>query len=124
MYPNLLAWYLQCYLDPEVAIYLEQCLFMDELIELILKNWGNLKVKGEQLLIYDDLATFGTSSWISLPVRNQVQVFISSRMKANSRSFPNITEASVDFGQNQVCLGDIVALVTQWMYWVTNAIRY
>ena len=72
MYPNLLAWYLQCYLDPEVAIYLEQCLFMDELIELILKNWGNLKVKGEQLLIYDDLATFGTSSWISLPVRNQV----------------------------------------------------
>ena len=28
----------QCYLDPEVAIYLEQCLFMDELIELILKN--------------------------------------------------------------------------------------
>ena len=35
---------------------------MDELIELILKNWGNLKVKGEQLLIYDDLATFGTSS--------------------------------------------------------------
>ena len=62
MYPNLLAWYLQCYLDPEVAIYLEQCLFIDELIELILKNWGNLKVKGEQLLIYDDLATFGTSS--------------------------------------------------------------
>ena len=37
MYPNLLAWYLQCYLDPEVAIYLKECLFMDELIELIKK---------------------------------------------------------------------------------------
>ena len=34
---------------------------MDELIPLI-KNGGNLKVKGEKLLIYDDLAMFGTSS--------------------------------------------------------------
>ena len=46
IYPNLLAWYLQCYLDPEVAIYLEQYLFMDELIALI-KKWGILKVKKE-----------------------------------------------------------------------------
>ena len=43
MYPNLSAWYLQCYLDSEVAIYLEQCLFTDELIALIKKNGGNLK---------------------------------------------------------------------------------
>ena len=56
--PNLLVWYLQCYLDPEVAIYLKQYLFMDELIPLI-KNGVNLKVKGEKLLIYDDLAMFG-----------------------------------------------------------------
>ena len=34
---------------------------MDELIPLI-KNEGNLKVKVEKLLIYDDLAMFGTSS--------------------------------------------------------------
>ena len=63
MYPNLLAWYLQCYLDPEfeVAIYLEQYLSMDELIALI-KKWGNLKVKKGKLLIYDELAIFGTSS--------------------------------------------------------------
>ena len=57
IYPNLLAWYLQCYLDPEVAIYLEQYLFMDELITLI-KKWGNLKVKKGKLLIYDELAIF------------------------------------------------------------------
>ena len=31
IHPNLLAWYLQCYLDPEVSIYMEQSLFMDEL---------------------------------------------------------------------------------------------
>ena len=37
MYPDLLAWYLQCYLDPEVAIHWKECLFMDELIELIKK---------------------------------------------------------------------------------------
>ena len=61
IYPNLLAWYLQCYLDPEVAIYLEQYLFMDELIALI-KKWGNLKGKKGKLLIYDELAIFGTSS--------------------------------------------------------------
>ena len=63
MYSNLLAWYLQCYLDPEfeVAIYLEQYLSMDELIALI-KKWGNLKVKKGKLLIYDELAIFGTSS--------------------------------------------------------------
>ena len=61
MYPNLLAWYLQCYLDPEVAIYLEQYLFMDELIALI-KKWGSFKVKKGKLLIYDELAIFGTSS--------------------------------------------------------------
>ena len=62
MYPNLLAWYPQCYLDPEfeVAIYLEQYLSMDELIALI-KKWGNLKVKKGKLLIYDELAIFGTS---------------------------------------------------------------
>ena len=30
IYPNLLAWYLQCYLDPEIAIYLEECLFMEK----------------------------------------------------------------------------------------------
>ena len=29
-------------LDPEVAIYLEQCLFMDDLIPLI-KKWGRFK---------------------------------------------------------------------------------
>ena len=34
---------------------------MDELIPLI-KNEGNLKVKVEKLLIYDDLAMFETSS--------------------------------------------------------------
>ena len=63
IYPNLLAWYLQCYLDPEfeVAIYLEQYLSMDELIALI-KKWGNLKVKKGKLLIYDELAIYGTSS--------------------------------------------------------------
>ena len=33
---------------------------MDDLIPLI-KNGVNLKVKGEKLLIYDDLAMFGTS---------------------------------------------------------------
>ena len=30
IYPNSLAWYLQCYLDPEIAIYLEECLFMEK----------------------------------------------------------------------------------------------
>ena len=30
IYPNLLAWYLQCYLDLEIAIYLEECLFMEK----------------------------------------------------------------------------------------------
>ena len=38
-----------------------QCLLMDELNPLK-KKWGNLKVKGENLLIYDDLAIVGTSS--------------------------------------------------------------
>ena len=52
IYPNLLVRYLQFYLDPEVPIYLEQCLFMDKLIPLI-KNGENLKVKGEKLSIYD-----------------------------------------------------------------------
>ena len=46
IYPNLLAWYLQCYLDPEVAIYLERCLLMDELIPLIKKKGG--KCKGQR----------------------------------------------------------------------------
>ena len=32
-------------------------------IESINKKWGNLKVKGENLLIYDDLAIVGTSSY-------------------------------------------------------------
>ena len=57
-----MAWYIQCYLDPEVAIYMEQCSFMDEFIPLIKKNGENLKVKGEKLLIYDYLAIFATSS--------------------------------------------------------------
>ena len=50
----------------------------------------------------------GPSTYLSkyLPV----QVLISSRMKANSRSFSNITEVSVDFGQKQICLGGIVAM--------------
>ena len=52
IYPNLFVRYLQFYLDPEVPIYLEQCLFMDKLIPLI-KNGENLKVKGEKLSIYD-----------------------------------------------------------------------
>ena len=30
IYPNSLAWYLQCYLDPEIVIYLEECLFMEK----------------------------------------------------------------------------------------------
>ena len=38
-----------------------QCLLMDELNPLK-KKGGNLKVKGENLLIYDDLAIVGTSS--------------------------------------------------------------
>ena len=47
--------------NPEIAIYLEECLFMDELISLV-KKWGNVKVKRKKLLVYDDLAIFGTSS--------------------------------------------------------------
>ena len=43
---NLLTWYLQCYLDPEVTIYFEQWMFMEELISLT-KNGVNLKDKGE-----------------------------------------------------------------------------
>ena len=42
IYPNLFVRYLQFYLDPEVPIYLEQCLFMDKLITLI-KKWGKFK---------------------------------------------------------------------------------
>ena len=38
IYPNLLAWYLQCYLDPGIAIYLEEWLFMEKLISLIKKR--------------------------------------------------------------------------------------
>ena len=57
----------------EVVIYLEQCLFMYELIPLIKKNGGKLKVNGEKFLIYDDLAIIGISSYISLPIRNKVQ---------------------------------------------------
>ena len=40
---------------------------MDDLVPLI-KNGGDLKVKGEKLLIYDDLPIFGTGS---LPVRSR-----------------------------------------------------
>lgn len=42
---HFLAWYLQCYLDPEAVIYFEQCFFIDELISLIEKK-GNFKLKG------------------------------------------------------------------------------
>ena len=31
-------------------------------------------------------------------------------MKANSKSFPNIMEVSVEFGPKQICLGDTVAM--------------
>ena len=31
IYPNLLAWYLQCYLDPGIAINLKEWLFMENL---------------------------------------------------------------------------------------------
>ena len=35
---HFLAWYLQCYLDPEAVIYFEQRFFIDELISLIEKK--------------------------------------------------------------------------------------
>ena len=38
IYPYLLAWYLQCYLDPGIAINLEEWLFMEKLISLIKKR--------------------------------------------------------------------------------------
>ena len=38
IYPNLLAWYLQCYLDPGIAINLEEWLFMEKFISLIKKR--------------------------------------------------------------------------------------
>ena len=42
IYPNLLAYYLQCYLDPEVTIYFEQCLFHGQ-IYFIDKKKGEIK---------------------------------------------------------------------------------
>ena len=64
-FPNMSAWCLQCYLDPEVAIYFEQGLLVDKFIPLI-KNGGNLKVKGEKLLmteLYWDQLLNKLTSW-------------------------------------------------------------
>ena len=48
-------------------------MFVHGWIDSINKKFGgHLKFKGEKLLIYDDSANFGTSSYISLPVRNKV----------------------------------------------------
>ena len=65
IYRNLLAWYLQCYLDPETTMSFK-CLFIDEFIPSIKKDEGNLKIKGEKLSFHDDLAIFGTSYYFLL----------------------------------------------------------
>ena len=65
IYRNLLAWYLQCYLDPETTMSFK-CLFIDEFIPSIKKDKGNLKIKGEKLSFHDDLAIFGTSYYFLL----------------------------------------------------------
>ena len=78
---------------------------MDELNPLI-KKWGNLKVKGENLLIYDDLAIVGTSSYSAY--RSEVKS--KWLFRPEWKRISNIVEVSVDFGRKRIYMGDIVAM--------------
>ena len=87
----------------------EQCLFVDELIPFMKKRG---KFKGRRRKVIN--IWWRSYIWGQLLNQfigqNKVLVLISFRMKANSRSFPNIMEVSVEFGQKQISPSDTVAM--------------
>ena len=49
IYLNLVTEYIQCYLDPEVTIYCEQRLFIDEQISQT-EKWGKWNGQGKKII--------------------------------------------------------------------------